>query len=295
MPRPLAEDRSGHRPAHLKQPALPSVPELPEVETTRRGIEPYLLGHLVERVIVRDSRLRWPVPAELPDALRGQRIEAVERRAKYLLLRTHAGTAILHLGMSGSLRIVSANTPAARHDHVDLTLDSGKALRLRDPRRFGALLWTRGDPLRHPLLAKLGPEPLTDAFDGERLYRLSRGRRGPVKSFIMDHRVVVGLGNIYANESLYRARIHPARASGRVSEARYTRLVGAIQAVLNAAIDAGGTTLRDFAHEDGQPGYFDIELQVYARSGQPCPNCGRTIRHTVIGQRSTFYCPSCQR
>ncbi len=270
------------------------MPELPEVETTRRGIEPHLLGHRVESVIVRDPRLRWPVPAELPEALRGQRIEAVERRAKYLLLRTHAGTAILHLGMSGSLRVLPAGTPAERHDHVDLVLDSGQALRLHDPRRFGALLWTRDDPLQHPLLAHLGPEPLTAAFDGERLYRLSRGRRGPVKSFIMDNHIVVGLGNIYANEALFRAGIHPLRAAGRIGRERYDKLAEAARTVLTAAIAAGGTTLRDFTREDGKPGYFRIELQVYGHAGEPCPACGTALRQTVIGQRSSFYCPHCQ-
>ena len=271
------------------------MPELPEVETTRRGIAPHLLGHRVERVVVRDPRLRWPVPAELPEALRGQSIEAVERRAKYLLLRTRAGTAILHLGMSGSLRVLPAGTPAGRHDHVDLELDSGQLLRLRDPRRFGAVLWTTEDPLRHRLLAELGPEPLTDAFDGERLYRLSRGRRGPVKTFIMDNHVVVGLGNIYANEALFRAHIHPLRAAGRIGRERYAKLAEAAKKVLTEAIAAGGTTLRDFTHEDGKPGYFRIELQVYGHTGKPCPACGAPIRQTVIGQRSSFYCPHCQR
>ncbi|MEJ2633571.1 MAG: bifunctional DNA-formamidopyrimidine glycosylase/DNA-(apurinic or apyrimidinic site) lyase [Acidihalobacter sp.] len=271
------------------------MPELPEVETTRRGIEPYLLGHRVERVVVRDPRLRWPIPAELPDTLRGQCIEAVERRAKYLLLRTRAGTAILHLGMSGSLRVLPAQTPAERHDHVDIVLDSGLTLRLRDPRRFGAVLWTGEDPLRHPLLAKLGPEPLTDAFDGERIYRLSRGRRGPVKNFIMDNHVVVGLGNIYANEALFRARIHPSRAAGRIARERYAKLAETAKTVLTEAIAAGGTTLRDFTREDGNPGYFRIELKVYGHAGEPCPECGATIRQTVIGQRSSYYCPHCQR
>lgn len=270
------------------------MPELPEVETTRRGIEPHLLGHRIERVIVRDARLRWPVPPELAQALQGQRIDAVERRAKYLLLRTTAGTAILHLGMSGSLRIVPSVSPAERHDHVDLVLDNGQALRLRDPRRFGALLWTRDDPLRHPLLVNLGPEPLSPAFDGERLYRLSRGRRAPVKTFIMDGHVVVGLGNIYANEALFRARIHPARAAGKIGRERYALLAEAAKSVLNAAIMAGGTTLRDFVREDGQPGYFRIELQVYGHAGEPCPACGTAIRQMIIGQRSTYYCPHCQ-
>ncbi|APZ42041.1 bifunctional DNA-formamidopyrimidine glycosylase/DNA-(apurinic or apyrimidinic site) lyase [Acidihalobacter ferrooxydans] len=270
------------------------MPELPEVETTRRGIEPYLRDHVVMQVIVRERRLRWPIPVELVQALRGQRIEAVERRAKYLLLRTRAGTAIVHLGMSGSLRVLPDATAPGKHDHLDLVLDSGQLLRLRDPRRFGAVLWTRDDPLRHPLLAELGPEPLSAAFDGARLYRLSRGRRGPVKNFVMDNRIVVGLGNIYANETLFRAGIHPLRAAGRIGAARYEKFADVARTVLLEAIAKGGTTLRDFTHADGNPGYFRIELEVYGHAGEPCPSCGATLKQTVIGQRSSVYCPHCQ-
>ena len=271
------------------------MPELPEVETTRRGIEPHVLGRTVREVIVREPRLRWRVPATLAKSLSGQRIDAIERRAKYLLFRTAAGTAILHLGMSGSLRIVPSATTPETHDHVDIALDSGQTLRLRDPRRFGCLLWTRVDPLRHRLLTDLGPEPLDDALDGDYLFERSRGRRGPIKTFVMDSHIVVGVGNIYANETLFLAGIHPKRAAGRVSRERYARLAQAIKQVLSEAIREGGTTLRDFVREDGQPGYFRIKLRVYERGGQPCPVCGEAIKRVVLGQRATYFCAKCQR
>ncbi|MGD8644251.1 MAG: bifunctional DNA-formamidopyrimidine glycosylase/DNA-(apurinic or apyrimidinic site) lyase, partial [Chromatiales bacterium] len=262
------------------------MPELPEVETTRRGIEPHVLGRTVRKVIVREPRLRWPIPSALAKSLSSQRIDAIERRAKYLLFRTAAGTAILHLGMSGSLRIVPAGTAPEIHDHVDIALDSGQTLRLRDPRRFGCLLWTRADPLRHKLLTHLGPEPLGDALDGDYLFERSRGRRGPVKSFIMDSHIVVGVGNIYASESLFLAGIHPARPAGRISRERYEALADAVKQVLAEAIAEGGTTLRDFVREDGQPGYFRIKLRVYERAGGECVRCGGTVRRRVIGQRA---------
>ncbi|MBD3618499.1 MAG: bifunctional DNA-formamidopyrimidine glycosylase/DNA-(apurinic or apyrimidinic site) lyase [Chromatiales bacterium] len=271
------------------------MPELPEVETTRRGIAPHVTGHRVREVIVRQPRLRWPVPRALARKLAGQTIDAVERRGKYLLLRTTAGTAILHLGMSGSLRIVDARVAPETHDHLDLVLENGRALRLRDPRRFGAALWTETDPLAHKLLAALGPEPLSDAFDTDYLYARSRGRKGSIKEFIMNSHVVVGVGNIYASESLFRAGINPRRAAGRVSRERYAALVKAIKDVLAEAIKQGGTTLRDFVREDGQPGYFRIRLKVYDRADKPCPVCGTAIRQITQGQRSTYYCPVCQR
>jgi formamidopyrimidine-DNA glycosylase len=271
------------------------VPELPEVETTRRGVAPHVEGRVIERVIVRERRLRWPVPARLADSLEGARIESVERRAKYLLFRTGPGTLILHLGMSGSLRIVGAGTPPETHDHIDLVLDSGQALRLRDPRRFGSLHFTRRDPLQHKLLRDLGPEPLSEAFDGARLWALSRGRRASVKTFIMDSHTVVGVGNIYASESLFLAGIHPNRPAGRISRARYEALSAAIKQVLAEAIAEGGTTLRDFVREDGQPGYFRIRLRVYEREGGECVRCGGLIRRRVIGQRASYFCPACQR
>lgn len=270
------------------------MPELPEVETTRRGIAPHLEGRSIVEVIVREPRLRWPVPRDLPRLLAGRTVRAVERRAKYLLLHTDAGTAILHLGMSGSLRIVTAGSAPEAHDHVDLVLDSGRALRLRDPRRFGALLWTRADPQAHKLLKALGPEPLSAEFDGDRLHRASRGRKVSVKEFIMNSHIVVGVGNIYANEALFMAGIHPSRPAGRIARERYARLAQCIKEVLTQAIAEGGTTLRDFVREDGQPGYFRIRLRVYDRAGDPCPQCGTPIRHKVLGQRSTYFCPRCQ-
>ncbi len=270
------------------------MPELPEVETTRRGIEPFLLGQRVSRVIVRERRLRWPIPEDLDVRLSGQRIECVERRAKYLLIKAEVGTLISHLGMSGSLRLVPADAPVGKHEHVDIVLESGLALRYTDPRRFGALLWS-DDPLNHPLLRKLGPEPLTDLFAGERLYQLSRGKSMAVKPFIMDNAVVVGVGNIYASESLFAAGIDPRREAGSLSRARYVKLADEIKRILAHAIERGGTTLRDFVGGDGQPGYFQQELFVYGRGGEFCKVCGSTLREIKLGQRASVYCPTCQR
>lgn len=270
------------------------MPELPEVETARRGIEPHLRGHTVTAVKIRNRRLRWPVPRTLIRTLPDQRIESVTRRGKYLLLHTAAGTALLHLGMSGSLRILPSDTPAGKHDHLDIVLDSGHALRLHDPRRFGTLLWTTQDPSRHKLLRSLGPEPLENGFDGAYLFGKSRQRKLAIKNFIMNSHIVVGVGNIYASESLFLARIHPARAAGRLTRERYAALAKAIRKVLAAAIKAGGTTLRDFSREDGEPGYFRQHLRVYGREGQTCERCGRRIAARVTGQRMTYYCPHCQ-
>jgi formamidopyrimidine-DNA glycosylase len=271
------------------------VPELPEVETTCRGIAPHVTGQTVARLLVREPRLRWPVPRELIEALPGQMIEAVGRRGKYLLLRTAAGTMLVHLGMSGSLRILDAAAPPQPHDHVDIVFTDGRALRLRDPRRFGSMLWTTGSAEKHPLLRSLGPEPLDGRFDGEYLYDASRGRRVAVKLFIMNSHVVVGVGNIYANEALFLAGIHPLRAAGRISRERNRRLAAAIRQVLLESITAGGTTLRDFTNGVGEPGYFGLHLRVYGRGGKPCPRCRRPLRQSRHGQRSTFYCPVCQR
>jgi formamidopyrimidine-DNA glycosylase len=270
------------------------MPELPEVETTRRGIAPYLIGHRVTALTIRQPRLRWPIPQVLRRALPNQRIEDVERRAKYLLVHTDAGSALLHLGMSGSLRILDADAPIGAHDHFDWQLDSGRILRFTDPRRFGSLLWqARG--ATHPLLAGLGPEPLGDEFDGAYLWQRSRGRSVPVKAFLMDQGIVVGVGNIYAAEALFAAGIHPRRAAGAVSLARYDRLAHEVKRILAYAITRGGTTLRDFLSPDGAPGYFEQELFVYGRAGEPCKICGKPIRVVVQGQRSTFYCATCQR
>ena len=270
------------------------MPELPEVETTRLGIAPYLVGRNVSGLVVRQRRLRWPIPKILIRTLPGQRIESVQRRAKYLLVNTGAGSAVLHLGMSGSLRVLDANTAPGTHDHYDWQLDSGHVLRYTDPRRFGCLLWQAAGTT-HELLAGLGPEPLDAAFDGDHLWRRSRGRSASVKTFVMDQAIVVGVGNIYAAEALFAAGIHPRRKAGAVSRERYHRLVEAIRRILEHAIRRGGTTLRDFISPDGVPGYFEQELFVYGRAGQPCRNCGTPIRAITLGQRSTFYCARCQR
>lgn len=271
------------------------MPELPEIETTRRGIAPHIVGHRVQNVVVREARLRWPVGKDLPTRLVGQAVSTVGRRGKYLLIGMETGTLLVHLGMSGSLRICPAESPARRHDHIDVVFDQGKCLRLHDPRRFGCLLWTTDPPEHHPLLAGLGPEPLGSGFGGGYLYRLAAGRRSPVKPFLMDSRVVVGVGNIYANEALFRAGIHPRRAAGRIGLVRYQRLAACITEVLLEAIRQGGTTLRDFVNESGSPGYFQQTLRVYGRAGEPCMECGKPIRLIRVGQRSTYYCGGCQR
>lgn len=270
------------------------MPELPEVETTRRGLAPHLEGRRVTSVLLRRPDLRWPIPDAVRERLPGQRIHAVRRRAKYLLADTDAGSALLHLGMSGMLRVLPPDTPVGPHDHVDIGLDSGRVLRFTDPRRFGSLLWQRPGEV-HPLLAGLGPEPLDPAFDGAHLARLAQGRRAPVKTFLMDQAVVVGVGNIYAAEALFQAGIDPRRAAGRVSDARFQALAAAVKAILAHAITRGGTTLRDFLNPDGAPGYFEQELWVYGRAGEPCKRCGRTLKGAVIGQRASTWCPACQR
>ncbi len=271
------------------------MPELPEVETTRRGIAPHINGKKVSDVIVRHHQLRWPIPQGLKKTLVGHTIHSVSRRAKYLLLDFDHGTLILHLGMSGSLRIIKANSPAEKHDHLDIAFANGKTLRLTDPRRFGAVLWTRDHPEEHELLAHLGPEPLSEAFTSDYLYQQSRKRKSRIKQFIMDGKVVVGVGNIYASESLFLAGISPKRIANKVSKARYEKLTAAIKQVLAAAIEQGGTTLRDFVGGDGKPGYFAQQLNVYGREGKPCRICGKGIKQIVQGQRSTFYCPHCQK
>ena len=268
------------------------MPELPEVETTRRGIAAHVTGHRIRAVIVRNPSLRWPVPEDLADRLGGQTIRAVRRRGKYLLLDIGSGCVIVHLGMSGSLRIVRSDDAPRRHDHVDIVLTDGHALRLHDPRRFGAVLWS-DRPGSHPLLRSLGPEPWEAT--AEYLYRRSRGRRQAIKSYIMDSRTIVGVGNIYASESLFEAGIRPHRAAGRVSLQDYTRLAAAIVKVLERSIRLGGTTLRDFVSATGEPGYFRQTLQVYERQGQPCRACGTLIKRVVMAGRASYYCPHCQR
>lgn len=270
------------------------MPELPEVEVSRQGISPWLTGVTVTRVRVRNPRLRWPVPAEIRE-LEGWPIRAVRRRAKYLLLESELGTAILHLGMSGRLRILPIGTPPDKHDHVDIELANGKLLRLNDARRFGALLWTRDDPDTHPLLARLGPEPLSDAFDADYLHARCQRRKSAIKPWLMDNHLVVGVGNIYANEALFGAGIDPRRPGDSLSLAECQRLVAEVKGVLERAIAQGGTTLRDFTRADGRPGYFVQELQAYGRAGRPCPRCGHPLEALRLGQRSTVFCPRCQQ
>ena len=270
------------------------MPELPEVETSRRGISPYILKQTVSNVIIRQKQLRWPISAGLKSDIIGQVIDAVERRAKYLLLRTQAGSVILHLGMSGSLHIVEHDTPADKHDHIDFQFANGKTLRLHDPRRFGSVLWSRADVYKHRLLKKLGPEPLSDEFNGEYLFRCSRKRKLCIKSFIMNSHIVVGVGNIYVSESLFEAGINPKRQACRISRQRYDDLANAIKLILSQAIKQGGTTLRDFTQQDGKPGYFQQSLHVYGKTGEACPRCQRPIKRISQQQRSTFYCSHCQ-
>jgi formamidopyrimidine-DNA glycosylase len=271
------------------------MPELPEVETARAGLEPLLVGRTIRGAVVRVPGLRWPIAPGLGELLSGREILAVGRRAKYLLVGCRGGTLILHLGMSGHLRVVAGDTPAGKHDHIDILLDDGRLLRFHDPRRFGALLWTAADPARHPLLLEMGPEPFAVELDGDYLYQRSRGRKVAVKVFLMDQKVLVGVGNIYASEALFRARICPLAPAGTIGRERYGQLLAAVREVLVEAIAAGGTTLRDFRDQGGRPGYFARQLQVYGREGEACPRCGLPIRQRRLGQRSTYYCPACQK
>ena len=276
------------------------MPELPEVETTRRGLAAHLTGLTISDVIVRNAKLRWPIRQDMPELLRGRTIVSLKRRAKYLLMDCGSGTLILHLGMSGSLRILPADSASQKHDHFDLKLSNGTLMRLRDPRRFGAVLWHTGDPATHPLLASLGPEPLEDGlpasnFDARYLHLVTRGRSISIKQCIMDHHIVVGVGNIYANEALFRAGIKPQLAAGKLSLLRCAKLVEEIRATLAEAIRLGGSSLRDFVNTSGEAGYFQQHYWVYGRSGEPCRRCGSRIKQIRQGQRSSFYCGSCQK
>lgn len=268
------------------------MPELPEVEVSRLGIKPFVEHQLIKKIIIRQPSLRWAIPDELY-LLEGQVITAVKRRGKYLLLETEAGTALVHLGMSGTLRVVDESIAVKKHDHVDLVLENGAVVRYNDPRRFGAWLWQEKDNV-HTLLQKLGPEPLTPDFDAGLLSEKAKGKKTPIKQVIMNNSVVVGVGNIYANEVLFNTGIHPKRAAQLVTTQQITQLVSEIKTVLTAAIAQGGTTLKDFTQADGKPGYFAQQLMVYGRHGQPCFVCGHDIDSCRIGQRNTFYCPSCQ-
>lgn len=271
------------------------MPELPEVETTRRGIERALKSRRIEALRIYDRRLRWPIEQHLPEELAGQKIVSVGRRAKYLLLNLEHGSLIVHLGMSGSLRLRGSETPRLKHDHYALLFDSGPELRFHDPRRFGSLHYTREDPAQHRLLRGLAPEPFDAAFNAEYLWRITRARRAAIKQVIMNGRLVTGVGNIYASEALFRARINPRRAARRLSKEDTKRLTRAVRTTLNAAIRAGGTSLRDYVGTDGDPGEFRQKLYVYERDGKPCRICGTTIRKITQGQRSTYFCPHDQR
>jgi formamidopyrimidine-DNA glycosylase len=270
------------------------MPELPEVETTRRGIAPHVVGREIAVIEVREPRLRWRVASELPAALAAQRIDSLDRRGKYLLLRTFAGTLVIHLGMSGSLRYLRELRPPGTHDHIDVRFVGGGLLRFHDPRRFGSF-HLAAVPEQHPLLRGLGPEPLGEGFDAHYLWQSCRGRDIAIKQHLMNGRVVVGVGNIYANEALFRAGIRPARGAGRIARARFGPLVRAVRDVLGDAIAEGGTTLRDYVGGDGEPGHFRQSLCVYEREGEPCRRCGTPIKRHILGQRATYYCPSCQR
>ena len=271
------------------------MPELPEVETTRRGLEPLLVGQRIRTAVVRNRRLRLPVPRRLPQLLAGATVASLARRGKYLLADGGAGTLIVHLGMSGRLWVVRDNAPPAAHDHFDLVLENGTVVRLRDPRRFGLVLWQPGDPLAHALLARMGPEPLSDAFDGPALHAATRGRSVRIKQLLMDSRVVAGVGNIYANEALFRAGIHPRTAAGRLTRGRCALLAEKVRETLELAIVAGGSSLRDYVRSDGLAGNYQTQFLVYDRAREPCRQCGTPIREIRQGQRSTYYCPKCQK
>ena len=268
------------------------MPELPEVETTLRGISPLLSNALINQLMVRQPSLRWPVTPGLAEIVRGQKLHSLHRRAKYIIMQLDHGSMLIHLGMSGSLRLVSTGSDWRKHDHIEMQMSNGSVLRYHDPRRFGCWLWSDSE---HSQLAKLGPEPLSSAFDGDRLYRLSRSRKMPVKPFIMDNNTVVGVGNIYASEALFRSGIRPDRAAGKISKQRYDLLSQHIRDVLEAAIEQGGTTLRDFVNGNGEPGYFQQTLSVYGRGGLPCTQCGSTLKDIKLGQRSSVFCHRCQR
>jgi formamidopyrimidine-DNA glycosylase len=271
------------------------MPELPEVETTRLGLVPHLVGRRVRGAVVRNGSLRWPVPADLARRLKGEEVRGIRRRGKYLLIDLKRGHLLVHLGMSGRLSVVAEDAPPRKHDHVDVQLEGHQSLRLTDPRRFGAMLWLPQPAEGHALLAGLGLEPLDRGFTGQALRDRAKGRRVAVKQFLMNGRIVVGVGNIYASEALWRAKIHPLRSVARISTAAWTRLAAAVRETLEHALAKGGSTLRDFAAVDGRAGRYQKRFSVYGRAGKPCPRCGATVRTLRQGQRSTFFCPKCQR
>lgn len=271
------------------------MPELPEVETTRCGIIPHVEGQKITHVTIRHFKLRWPIPHDLANILTSQTIHSIKRRAKYLLLECDAGTLIIHLGMSGHLQIVRETDPIAKHSHLDIELENNNILRFTDPRRFGAVLWTSEAVEQHPLLNHLGPEPLSKEFSSDYLYKITRNRRTTIKTFIMNGHYIVGVGNIYANEALFLAGIHPRVLAGNISKAKADNLVKVIKGVLAKAIEAGGTTLKDFKKSDGKPGYFAQQLHVYGREAEACTRCGTAIKHFKEAQRATYFCPKCQK
>ncbi len=271
------------------------MPELPEVETTRRSVAPKIVGRRIAKLDIYDPRLRWPVPGDLRKRLEGRVVEEVSRRSKYLLFHVENGSLLVHLGMTGSLTVHAHAPPRRPHDHVDIVFHDGSRLRYHDPRRFGAMLWAPDPALAHPLLRDLGPEPFDPAFDAEYFWRATRRRSAAIKLALMDSRLVVGVGNIYANESLFRAGIRPNTPAGKVSRPRLARLVDEVRAVLSEAIDRGGSTLRDYVNASGEPGYFQLDYRVYGREGEPCRTCGAFIRHRRLGARASFFCPACQR
>jgi len=272
-----------------------AMPELPEVETSRRGITPHIVDKKIAQIILRHSKLRWPIPKDITQIFSAQYIEQIQRRGKYLLLITPVGTLILHLGMSGSLRIVKNDAPAQKHDHVDIVFTHGISLRFTDPRRFGCLLWTNADPMQHPLLKHLGVEPLSKAFNVSYLFQQTRKRKLTSKQLLMNSHIIVGVGNIYASEALFAAGIRPTKIAARLTKTQCQALVNAIKKILRRAINAGGTTLSDFTQSDGKPGYFKQKLQIYGRTGEPCYQCQTPIKEKTIAARNSFYCPQCQK
>ena len=277
------------------EPRPAAMPELPEVETTRRSVAPRVVGRRIAKLIVYDPRLRWPVPGDLPKRLEGRTVDALTRRSKYLLFRVGRGSLLVHLGMTGSLRVHTRETDRRLHDHVDIVFGDGSLLRYHDPRRFGAMLWAPDPALSHPLLRDLGPEPFDPAFDADYFWRMTRSRTAAIKLALMDSHLVVGVGNIYANEALFRAGIRPTTRAHKISRPRLARLVHEVRTVLAEAIAKGGSTLRDYVDAEGEPGYFQLDYFVYGREGEPCRTCGTPIRNHRLGARASFYCPQCQR
>ena len=271
------------------------MPELPEVETTLRGIEPHIVGETVNKVTIRTDKLRWPIPTEIKRLLKGKEILSVERRAKYIFINTDIGSLIIHLGMTGSLRVIDRNTPIQKHEHIDVLFNNGQVMRYKDARKFGCFLWTKDSPHQHNLITRLGPEPLSKAFNADYLFQTCRNKKVAIKAHIMNQKHVVGIGNIYASEALFKSGISPTKAAHRVSKAKLELLVRESKKTLKAAIKQGGTTLQDYINPDGAPGYFAIKLKVYGKEGEPCPNCAKPIKSKVIGQRNSFYCSGCQK